>query len=34
LTDREDMDPEIISNLMTLGWETENALISAVLSPE
>jgi serine/threonine protein kinase len=34
LTDPDDIDPEIIANLMTLGWETENDLIQAILSPE
>jgi len=34
LTDPDDIDPEIIANLMTLGWETETDLIQAILSPE
>lgn len=34
LSDVDDIDPEIISNLMTLGWDTEQELISAILSPE
>lgn len=34
LTDPDDIDAEIIANLMTLGWETEQSLIDAILSPE
>jgi len=33
-SDEEDIDPEIIANLMTLGWDTEQSLIDSILSPE